>query len=162
MGPLTQIIFVYILSFYIDNSNLVLFNYYNRLILLFNMLPIYPLDGGKLLNIVINYFISFYKSYQITLYISYFLFISCFIVILIYYFNSLLFIIFLLLGIMLIKEFKKAPFYYQRFLLERYINNYFFSRIKNIKSIENMKRDNYHFIRGISEKEYLRIYFNSK
>ena len=132
MGPLTQIIFVYILSFYIDNSNLVLFNYYNRLILLFNMLPIYPLDGGKLLNIVINYF------------------------------NLILFIIFLLLGIMLIKEFKKAPFYYQRFLLERYINNYFFSRIKNIKSIENMKRDNYHFIRGISEKEYLRIYFNSK
>lgn len=37
-------------------------NHLNLLILLFNLLPCFPLDGGKLIDIIIAYFLSEYKT----------------------------------------------------------------------------------------------------
>ena len=64
-GPLFQIVFT---IFFINDRNIV---NYSNLILMFNLLPIYPLDGSKLLNIILNKLISFKKSHLITIYISF-------------------------------------------------------------------------------------------
>ena len=57
-GPLMQIIFVYL---FFKNQNDII--NYSNLILMFNLLPIYPLDGSKLLNILLNILTSFKKSH---------------------------------------------------------------------------------------------------
>ena len=51
MGPLTQIIYYLIIINFISLRNINIFRYYHYSILIFNLLPIYPLDGGKILNI---------------------------------------------------------------------------------------------------------------
>ena len=159
MGPITQIVFIYIIKYFVDTSNYILFERYSRWILYFNMLPIYPLDGGKLINLILCRFISYYYAFQITIYISYFLFLSCFLTIIFFNFNLVLFLIFILLGVTLLKEMKKSLLYYQRFLYERYLNDYSFKRIKKIEKLKEMKRGTFHMISNVSEKEYLHKYF---
>ena len=159
MGPITQIVFIYIIKYFVDTSNYILFEKYSRWILYFNMLPIYPLDGGKLINLILCRFISYYYAFQITIYISYFLFLSCFLTIIFFNFNLVLFLIFILLGVTLLKEMKKSLLYYQRFLYERYLNDYSFKRIKKIEKLKEMKRGTFHMISNVSEKEYLHKYF---
>lgn len=159
MGPITQIVFIYIIKYFVDTSNYILFEKYSRWILYFNMLPIYPLDGGKLINLILCRFISYYYAFQITIYISYFLFLSCFLTIIFLDFNLVLFLIFILLGVTLLKEMKKSLLYYQRFLYERYLNDYSFKRIKKIEKLKEMKRGTFHMISNVSEKEYLHKYF---
>ena len=44
---------------------------YSTFILLFNLLPIYPLDGSKLLLIIFNKYISFYYSYILIYIVSF-------------------------------------------------------------------------------------------
>ena len=153
MGPLMQIVFIYVIRYFVDSSNLVLFERYSRWILYFNLLPIFPLDGGKLINLVLCKFISYYKSYQITIYLSYFLFLSCLLVIIFFHFNLILFLIFIVFGVTLFREIKKTSFYYHRFLIERYINHYHFKYLKNINRLDQMKRDTVHIISNVSEKE---------
>ena len=159
MGPVVQIIFIIIISNFIDNSNLILFERYNLWILCFNLLPIYPLDGGKLINLILAKFMSFYKSYQITIYISYFIFLLCLLTITIFNFQFTMFLIFIVLGINLLKEIKNSFSYYYHFLLERYLNDYSFKYIKKIAKLNQMKRDTIHIISNQSEKEYLKNYF---
>jgi len=66
-GPLFQILF-----------NMLYKTPYHNFILLFNLLPIYPLDGSKLLFLVLNKLVSYYYSYIIIYVIS---FITIFIII---------------------------------------------------------------------------------
>lgn len=131
-GPLLQTIL-----FFTNNQKLL---YYNKLILLFNLLPIYPLDGSKIINIFLNKFFSFKKSYNISICISFFLIF----VLIIYKHNLMsLIIIFLLLkkNIELI-IIKKNIF--NRFLLERYLYKLYFKKRKTINKISDMKKDYKH------------------
>ena len=66
-GPIFQMIlfaFVFILfnEGFISFRGYTIFKHYHYTLLLFNLLPIYPLDGGKILNIVINYLFPFKKG----------------------------------------------------------------------------------------------------
>ena len=73
MGPVFQIMCYLVLSnmdYFYNYHNLI--RVYHYTILTFNLLPIYPLDGGKLLNILFSFNLSFKKSLNITIYISYF------------------------------------------------------------------------------------------
>lgn len=157
MGPIIQIIFTYIVTKInvVDNT----FLSYSRFILLFNLFPIYPLDGGKLFNIILSFFISFYNSLKITYYFSYFFFVTLFLINIIYSKELFYYLIIISLAIELYKEIKKRNIYFNKFLLERYINNYNFKKIKRITSINEMKRDYLHIINNLFEKEYLAKYF---
>lgn len=42
----------------------------NLFILVFNLLPIYPLDGSKLLLLVLSYFVDYYCCFKIQIYVS--------------------------------------------------------------------------------------------
>ena len=82
---------------------------YNTTILLFNLLPIIPLDGSKVLNILLNTIIPFKKSHILTIYIS---FISVFILIILYYKDINMIMMSILLIIMIRNEYLRS---YDRF-----------------------------------------------
>jgi len=98
-GPLFQIIY-FMIGYYLFNDES--FIYYNLSILIFNLLPIYPLDGGRILNIILSYFLSFRLSYYLSIIIS--LFVS--IIFIIYsILNNYTFNIILMFLIVLVKVF---------------------------------------------------------
>lgn len=162
MGPVFQLLFLGIIYYLkLDVPNY--FYTYNTFILIFNLLPIYPLDGGRLLHLFLCILVSYYNSLKNIFYISYSIFIVLFFYFLFFEKNLILFLIFTLLGIQILKELNNINYYFQKFLMERYIKDYNFSKIKQIKNLKNMKRDYYHFFISnhelIDEKKMLSNYF---
>lgn len=158
-GPLFQIIFTYFFK-----GNYLVFNY-SKDILFFNLLPIFPLDGYKFVNLFLNLFCSFKSAYFYSLILS-FIFIFAFV------FNFSL-VKYLILGILFIKlvgEFRNKNNVYNRFLLERYFKDFSFKKSFYVKDLDcgKMRRDYRHFFyngkRYITEKENLkkRFDFNTK
>ena len=164
-GILFQTVFFIISTQLLDNSSYIykLIQSYNLSILIFNLIPIMPLDGGKLINILLNKILPFKKSHIFTIYISY-IFI---LVLLIFSFKNinLLLMIFLLL-ILLIKEHKRHNLIFNMFLIERYIKNITLKNINFVKknSLKYMKKykKNIFIINNkyIDEKEMLLNKFN--
>ena len=143
-GPIFQTI-AYIILLYLFNNYRDLVTLYHVGILLFNLLPIYPLDGGKLLNLLFNTFISYKKSLKIMIYISYIITIFIFII------NNNIKINIIVMGLFLLylikNESNKIELKYNKFLLERYLNNYNFKNIKIINNINKMYRGKKHIIK---------------
>ena len=142
-GPILQIIHM----FFLDDT------YYSKLLLIFNLLPIYPLDGYKLLNIFLNKIFSFKLSHLISIYIS-------FIVIFLFKNNLVvIFVIFLLL-LNIIKELLNHKYIFNKFILERKLYNFDFKKIKLVSNIKEFKKDYKHVIKEngiyIKEKDYLK------
>ena len=156
-GIVFQLIFVY----FIHNKYIVLSS---NIILIFNILPIYPLDGSKVINIILNKITNFKTSYFLTLFIS---FITIIISIGITIINrSLIFLIsFIPLLINLVDLITNQDKLFIKFLLERYIHNINFKKIKYIDNIKNIKRDYYHYImidnKIYEEKNFLKKYFSN-
>ena len=128
----------------------------NYILISFNFLPILPLDGGRLLNLILDKVFCYKISNIITIIIS-FLFIILFIFIDISVFR-------ILLGLFLIKsiyiEISNIDFKYNKFLIERYINNYSFKKTIRINNIKRFKRDYYHIINGVKEHDFLNKLFD--
>jgi stage IV sporulation protein FB len=94
---------------------------HNLMILLFNLLPIWPLDGGKLLYLFISTKLPFQQSLETTLKIS--LFLLCFFAVVsiyIYPFHLNLWIVLLFLLFTHYFDWKQRSYAYMRFLMERY------------------------------------------
>ncbi len=138
LGPLFQLIFYFI---YKENP---IFNYYNLVILLFNLLPIYPLDGSKIINILFNAFLSFKKSHILTIIISV---IAMFFIVLINKYNLLLYLIFLFISLEIIKEINKHNYYFNRFLLERYLYDNNYKKKRTISDIRKMCKQTKHIFK---------------
>ncbi len=102
MGPVTQMVFTYLI-YYLKIDVSYYFYTYSMFILIFNLIPIYPLDGGKLINVFLSFFLPFYKSLKITYYLSYFIYISLVFITILYYRSLILILIIISLGIELIK-----------------------------------------------------------
>lgn len=154
MGIVFQLLFCYNLS-----------KQYNFLIILFNLLPIYPLDGSKILNLLMNKLSNFKFSYLFTIFVSYFfLFFLFFITIM---FRDLLFLMTLFsLFLQLNKIYKNKEIYINKFYLERYLYSISFKRSKIIKNINQMKRDYIHIFnylgKYLTEKEILGKLFDKQ
>lgn len=183
-GPV-QHFFIYILiislSFFqlVPDSIIQLAIYYNFIIFMFNMLPIYPLDGGKLLFFILSYFIPFKKAHQYTILFSIVLSICIIILqvlLLPFTLSSLLIITFLLFENR--TERKNHYYIFIRFLLNRYSYEH-----RGLKTNELIVSGNYRLIdvfalfkrnhiheiymnknkkRCLSEKRILRLYFKEK
>ena len=156
MGPIMQII-----GYLLLKNTFPYIKLYHYTLLVFNLLPLYPLDGGRIINILFNYKFNYLNSFKITYYISIITTIILFIYN-IFVFNLNLFLMTILLLIKFIKIYKNRYFYYHRLLLERYLYNYHFSKIKNIRNIDSLYRDKYHYINFIKEENYLKNYFKNK
>ncbi len=136
---------------------------YHNSILLFNLLPIVPLDGSKIINVLLNVFISYKASLKITSIIS---FISVFLVILYFLMFGLkieisYIMILCFLFNKIIAYYKDIPHLFNRFLFEKYSypNNYKKIKVINGLCLEKLRRQRKHvFIMGkkhYTEKEIL-------
>lgn len=157
-GPIFQVLGYLIIKQFYDYDYVSLYHY---TLLIFNLIPIYPLDGGKLLNIVFNYRFNYKYSFYLSFYISLFL-----IVILIIYslikFNLNFLMILIVLITKLINIYKNLNYEYNNFLLDRYLHNYHFNNLKCINNCEDFYRDAVHIIKMENEKSFLKKYFEKK
>lgn len=147
MGPLMQCIaYFFLVHIHFMHPYIYLINIYHYGILFFNLLPIYPLDGGKLLNIVLSLKFSFKNSLFISIFISYlFVFILFMLCVKNISINIVVVVLFLIYKITF--EYKRINYFYEKFLLERYLNNYQFYDHLIIDSIHKFHRNKGHLIR---------------
>ncbi len=162
-GPVSQM-FAYFFLIHVFSDYCELITIYHYGILFFNLLPIYPLDGGKLVNLFFSLFISYRSSLIVSIGLS-------FVVVLFLSFigygignitlNFIVMVIFLLYKIVL--EYKQINYLYEKFLLERYLKKYNFKNGIIVDRLEKFRRnrrhlvkmdDNYYFEREILEKKY--------
>lgn len=157
-GPIFQIITYLIMKQFIFYDYLTLYHY---TLLIFNLMPIYPLDGGKLLNIFFNFRFNYKRSFYLSFYTSIVL-ISILIVysFVISNFNFLMILIVLI--IKLINLYKNLDYDYNNFLLDRYLHNYEFNNIKCINNSNGFYRDKSHIIKMEREEKFLKNYFEKK
>lgn len=138
---------------------------YNLTILLFNLMPIIPLDGSIILKSILNKFISFKLSYFIEVFIS-IIFIIIYISINMYYSLNNYLLVFLF--IYKIKEaINNYDYIYNRFLLERYLKKYKFKYISTKKgNLDILKLDTYQYFKEnekiVPEYEKLAEKFDKK
>lgn len=158
-GPFFQIITYLILNYFFK------YNYirnYHLTILFFNLLPIYTLDGGRLLNLVLNKFFNYLKSFYITIFISFITIICLIIICFTYYYNVNLFLLNIFLIFKLLKSIKDIKYCYHKFLLERYLRDFNFKKRKLSLDIYSFYKECCHYIDFCDEKKYLDEYFNVK
>jgi len=148
-GVVSQTLF-YIMIILLYNIGLIreyvfnLFKMYYCNILLFNLLPIHPLDGSKIMRLILDYFLPYRIVNIINIIIS---IITGLLVVIfnIYKWNYTWVMIGGVVVDNLIKYYRDLNYYFNRFLLERYLYKYHFLRRKVIKNVNAMQRDKYHF-----------------
>lgn len=145
-GPLSQELAKNLLIYFFPQHINIITTYHYG-ILVFNLLPIYPLDGGKLLNILLTYIEPYKKSLKTTITISYIIVLLIFIINL----NNIklnIIIMTLLLIYKIYIENKNIDIKYESFLLERYLNNYKFSKSKIINNYDDFYKNRRHLIKN--------------
>ena len=162
-GPLFQI-FGWLLLIHLFPEKEILISTYHYGILFFNLLPIYPLDGGKLLCLIFHTVCSYKKAFYFTFCIGYLL-LFCFLVFTVFSFSLNVFFLSIFLLVKLTREYQQIPYFYERFLLERYLNHYCFKKSKLIKNTDNFYRGYRHLIKEgdfyYLEDEYLEKKYKS-
>ncbi|WP_188693563.1 M50 family metallopeptidase [Pullulanibacillus camelliae] len=171
--------FLLLMTPYWNATNHEMFLEKNWMILLFNLFPIWPLDGGKLLLIVLSRYFPYRRAYRLAL-LSSFLFLMLLTLWVAFHRTILLnyFVIALFLLVMLIKEWRQQRYVFMRFLLERWQH----SALNELKSmtvsvpsdmalmdvVEMFYKDRHHQIKIqgkneeylITEKHVLNAFFN--
>lgn len=139
-GPFFQTVFVSFL-----NGPDYVFTYH-ILLLWFNFLPIIPLDGSKLWNLLFQKFFPFKFAYACTLLLSCLFLIVSFLIV--FTLPHPLFLILALLCLVrdTVLAVQKKELLWQKFLLERYLYVFSFSKERKIMGYhtEQMKRDYRH------------------
>ena len=123
-----------------------LFYKYNLSIMLFNILPIIPLDGSIILNSLLNKMLSYKQSYYIYTIIS--ILFTIIYLLFNYWFslnNYLIVSLFIIKTYYAIKNYKYLK---TRFLLERYLNKYDFKYISTKSgNLDILKLDTYQYFK---------------
>ena len=166
LGPIFQIIFYFLCKFlFYDNFILTKFHYP---LLLFNLIPIIPLDGSKILNIILNKIFNFKNSHLINIGLS--IIITLILIIIIIYKNyGLMYVlIFFFLILKIFKEIFQHKQLINKFILERYLYTFKFKKIKILKdkNLNSIYRDYNHFFYNknnlYSEDDLLKKKFDFK
>lgn len=141
----------------INMKTIIMFKKYYISILLFNLLPIIPLDGSKIMNIIFNIFFSYKRSLKLSNLLSV---ITIILIVLFFFLNNIkieysyiMMFIFLLNKIII--KFKEVPYLFNRFLFERYKSKEKYKKTCYIKgyNLNKMKRQNTHIFK-INKKYY--------
>lgn len=159
LGPIFQIVFYYVVRNNVDIKSM----HYN--LLFFNLLPILPLDGSKILNLLLNKILSFRNSLLITSTISIVLIIILFIFSIIKT-NLLLVLVLIFLLFKNVENLKREKYIFNRFILERFYSPIKTSKIRYINDgdLIKMKRDRKHIFiinnKYYTEKEIIKKKFD--
>ena len=162
---ISGVIFQYIFySIFKDIINYKYFSFINYFIIIFNLIPIYPLDGSKILNVFFNIITTFKNSIFFTLIISY-----TFILVLTFmFFNTSKLTIFIMYILFreTTKLYNEKEEIFNKFLLERNLYEFRFKHKKTINSVDKMKKGYKHLFykdgKYITEKYYLKKMFDIK
>ena len=158
-GVIFQYIFFLILK---DIINYKYFSFINYFIIIFNLIPIYPLDGSKILNVIFNKITTFRNSILLTLIISY----ICILILSFIFFNinKLSVLIIYILFKETTKLYNEKEAIFNKFLLERNLYEFKFKHKKTINSVMKMKKDYKHLFKinnkYVTEKYYLKNKFD--
>ena len=163
-----QLIF-YLIIIFLNKLNIIrdytmnIYTNYNKSLIFFNILPIYPLDGSKILNLLLSKYLYYNLSNKITIFIS-IITISLLIKNSIYNYNYSYILTLTILISYLIKYIKELKYIYNKFLLERYIYNIKYKSIAIINNKNKMYKNKLHIIKEnnsyLEEKKYLSKYFS--
>lgn len=169
-GIITQCIyFLIIYKFYISGSvreyiyNL--FFIYHKSMVIFNLFPIIPLDGFKILNLILSKYLNFNLANNLSVIIS---LVSIILLIFsgLYEKNYSIVLIISILLQNIFKFYNQISYIYNRFLLERYLYNIIYKGKKIIQNPSKMyKNKNHFFIKDskiITEKVFLADFFKKK
>lgn len=165
-GIMMQVILFFIIYYlwkngYVVDSTYNMFNTYNTGIIIFNLLPIIPLDGSKLFFNICSKFFSFIVSYRLMIVVSIIslLLFGLFNVLL--GINGIVICIFLLIQLfVVIKEYK---YVINKFYLERILyNNFYDSIVNDVNLVNKMKIGKFYYFykdgRYYNEKDYLKLF----
>lgn len=141
------------------SSTYTLFCFYNRNIILFNLIPIIPLDGSKLLFALFSKFFSYRKSYLFMIFLGMVSLVFFIGYNFLYQLNDFVLYIFLFYQLyVVIREYSSVmhKFYLERVLYPHYYN----AIISGAIDIRKLRIDKfYYFDEGgkmVNEKEYIR------
>ncbi len=170
LGGITSQTIYYIIIVILYNQNylrdyiLNLYKSYYYSILFFNLLPIHPLDGSKILRLILDYFLS----YKLVNYLNIIISIITTIIVLIsgiYQVNYSLIMIITIIINNLLKYYKDLNYYFHRFLLERYLYPTKYHKTKTITNINHMSKDKTHIFKEkttyLTEKQVLNQKFRN-
>lgn len=164
-GPMMQMIAFYLLSFLLPGDDFEVLKMYHFALLGFNLLPFYPLDGGKALQLLFASFLPYYRSFVITVFLS-FIGLSIAICLAFWVRSYQLVLILILVFVKCFSMFRKRYFLFHSYLLTRYLHPRNFMRRKVIDSPYQMYLGRSHIFKvdGIdwTEKGFLHRYFHSK
>lgn len=164
-GIINQIILFIVIYLFKNSMNIITYNLfikYNFFIMIFNILPIIPLDGNNLFHLLLEKYFSYKKAYYINLYISIIVLVIFLLINYIYNIDNYFIITFLVYKLILyIKNYK---YLHNRFLLERILYNLDYKSINNnTNNIDDIKKEVYHFFKinnkYINEKDYIKESF---
>lgn len=157
MGPVVQMLF-YMLVYYFYTKGFVNVNTMkkvstiNLILLEFNLLPILPLDGAKILNNILDLILSYDLAHKVSLAVS-FLALP-----LVFLFDNKLIIILVVISLLvrLFEEINWHKFRINKLLLERKLKGIKFKKVKEFESLTKVKRNvtYYRFINGIKTYDY--------
>ncbi len=144
----------------IKGSTYNMFYTYNKSVILFNLIPIIPLDGSKLVLSILSKFISYRNSYRGMILISIIFYIGFIIYNMVFKLNDIIIYLFLLSKLVIcIREYKYVKL---KFYMERVLYNNYYNGIVSNGNIRNMKLEKYYYFkcddRFINEKDYILKY----
>jgi len=164
-GIIFQLVLLIIVFCLKNKFNLITYNLiinYSTILIVFNLLPIIPLDGNQILHLLLEKIFSYHMSYYLNAIISIICLLMFFIINYIYNLDNYFIISFLLYKIILyVKNYKYNK---KRFLLERYLYDLEYCKIDNhTKNINSLKKGVLHYFKEnnkyINEKEKLKNLF---
>ena len=169
-GVIIQYLF-YLVIVYLYNKSLIreyvfnLYTIYNSRMIFFNLLPIYPLDGGRIVNLLLGKIISYDLSNKLTVVLSIVVILGI-VGLNIYQINYSNVMIFMVLIGYIVEYVKNIKYLYNRFMLERYLYDFKFDKIKVISSSKKMFKDREHLLyegnKCYREKDFLKRIFMIK
>lgn len=139
-----------------------LFFLYHKSMLVFNLLPIIPLDGFKILNLILSWLFNFNLSNNVSVFIS-------LITIVLFLFSNLYeknYSMVLVIGLLMKNIYvfyNSINYIYNRFLLERYLYDINYQDKKIITNVSKMYKNKSHLLiedgKILPEKKFLSEYF---
>jgi len=154
-GPIFQIIGYNALKTYFD------FHQIHYFLLLFNLLPIHPLDGSKLLSNILYLVAPFKLVTNIIIVVSTilsFFFFSFYLI----NFQLIYIIAFLLLINKVFELYKSRKYLFNAFLLEKMNYDFKYPFTRKINNLFNMYKCTFHYIYNGNEYEEEKSYLNKK
>ncbi len=154
-----------------------LFVWHNVVILCFNLLPIWPLDGGRLVHLLYSYYFPYKKAQKINLISSFsFLLLTTILAFQLYPFHLNLWVVLSFLFLSNYLEWKQRHFSYMRFLMERLQYNkskktkiiYVSATMKVQEVVERFERGRKHMIciqrtnKRLKETDVLKAFYYEK